>query len=527
MARVIAQSQSEQYSVDHGGVRNQYMALASRDRRKQTEVRLSLKVCFMTAVCLYGVSSQALYDAPAATATAFKEHYQMDEFQYSLVYVVYAVPGIILVFLVGAVVDTIGVNVSSCFFCVLMTTGATMMWIGSASRSYVFMLASFSVYGLGAASILTAQYAAFSRWFQGEELALAFGLATAMLRLGATLDFNIDPWLAEEYGLEVMYLFPWGVTVVSMLCCFVAAMIDKIRFGRRSGSGSTAVALPSKDLNMHWPTCGDIIRINPMFWLVGLLCTTISLSDFMFELFAVGIFQMQDDPMDARKAGLAVSFTSVAALVAAPLASLVVGRVGYYGHFMILAGVIEGTGAVLFLLPNPPDYVNFIACVLFGIGYAVGSVVMFTSVSLIVRSSLQGTAFGIVNGMINIGLLVLPYLYGLFYDMSGSWFWSKILLCSCCATTIIAASVLVWMDKKGILKKPKSGGQDPEETGSVDVSFNPWSAALDSNSTSDRSLRTDRSVRVVVFAPGGRSREGSDNGGAPGPKYGAIEERTP
>jgi MFS family permease len=82
------------------------------------------------------------------------------------------------------------------------------------------------VFGLGGESMTVAQNSFTVKWFEGKNLALAFGVVVAFARVGSSINFLITPTLASD-GVPFALWFGFGACVFSFFMCILLSGLDK------------------------------------------------------------------------------------------------------------------------------------------------------------------------------------------------------------------------------------------------------------------------------------------------------------
>ena len=175
------------------------------------------------------IANYYCYDIPAAL------HQQLDDFMgkpsnfesyFSLLYTLYSVPNIVLPFFGGYFVDKWGVRTTLFVFSAFLCSGQIIFSFGVSLKSWPIMFVGRVIYGLGGESLGVANSAVLSLWFQGKELAFAFGLNLSVARLGSVLNNLISPLLTSTVDIEFALWFGSILTGASILCVCVISSLD-------------------------------------------------------------------------------------------------------------------------------------------------------------------------------------------------------------------------------------------------------------------------------------------------------------
>ena len=139
----------------------------------------------LVSFMLFG--SYFAYDSVAAIAPSLIEALQIDRAAIGSMYSWYSFAAIAAVLVGGFLIDKIGARRASLLFSVVLTTGACVV---AFAPSIGWIYAGRLLFGMGSEPLVVAQSAILARWFRGKELALSFGIALTVCRLGTLFTFN-------------------------------------------------------------------------------------------------------------------------------------------------------------------------------------------------------------------------------------------------------------------------------------------------------------------------------------------------
>lgn len=175
------------------------------------------------------------FDIPAALHQQLKD-YMTDPnspqstsyaVKFNLLYSVYSIPNIILPFFGGTIVDQLGAHNCTLVFAGLTLFGQILFAIGATHKSWNMMLLGRTVYGFGGENISVATSTLTSKWFQGKELALSFGINLAVSRMGSVVNNLISPKLANQKGTPMAIWFGVLMNSISVVCAVVICVLTK------------------------------------------------------------------------------------------------------------------------------------------------------------------------------------------------------------------------------------------------------------------------------------------------------------
>jgi MFS family permease len=179
--------------------------------------------------CVMMIGNYYSYDNPAALKTQIDDYMgDPDDFEtlYSLLYTVYSVPNVFLPFFGGYFVDRFGVRICLIAFCIFLAVGQRIFAIGLSMKSWPVMYVGRVVFGFGGESLSVANSALLADWFEGKELAFAFGLNLSIARLGSVINNIVSPSLANSVSLQFALWFSAMLCGTSVGCALAISPID-------------------------------------------------------------------------------------------------------------------------------------------------------------------------------------------------------------------------------------------------------------------------------------------------------------
>jgi MFS family permease len=213
--------------------------MAMKIVKNKSESQWRWAILFFTCVMMIG--NYYCYDIPAALNSQMDDYMgKPEDFEtlFSLLYTVYSIPNVILPFFGGYFVDRLGVRLCLIVFASLITLGQFIFAIGLSAKSWPIMFLGRVVYGLGGENLGVGNSAILSIWFEGKELAFAFGLNLSIARLGSVINNLVSPTLAN--GMNIQFAFWFGVILCggSIVACLLISSIDKFVDSTMGGKGA-------------------------------------------------------------------------------------------------------------------------------------------------------------------------------------------------------------------------------------------------------------------------------------------------
>ncbi|MGA2534054.1 MAG: MFS transporter [Candidatus Aminicenantales bacterium] len=365
----------------------------------------------------------------------------------------YSIAAILVLLFAGMLIDRLGTRKASIIFSVLVFIGAAVVW---QAKTIPLMFLGRFIFGAGAEPLVVAQSAMLARWFKKKELALSFGIALTMSRLGSLFAFNNGELITGYFGsFRNALLAAVGACALSLIGNLCYIVMDK---------------RGEKVLNLRDESAGDKIvfkdikAFKPTFWYVTFLCLTFYAAVFPFQSLSTDFFATKwGIALTAPSSGgfLAQVFNNFlhifstaggissiiifASMILAPFAGRLVDRVGKRATFMIAGSLLMiPCHLAMGLTMIYPVY----PMILLGFAFVLVPAAMWPSVPLIVRSGRVGTAFGLMTAIQNIGLGLFPLLNGLLRDKTGDYVASQVMFASLGVIGLVFAVLLKRADRR-------------------------------------------------------------------------------
>jgi MFS family permease len=378
-------------------------------------------------------------------------------------YSAYSIAAIAIVFFGGIITDRLGTRRASLLFSLLVTLGALIVAV--ANSSWMIFVGRL-VFGAGSESLVVAQLAILSKWFKGKELALSFGVALTISRLGTLFSFNTEALIASYFGNFRSALWAaFFLCCLSLLCNLVSNAMDRrgeIILGmKEEGAGDKIVF-------------ADVRAFTNTYWYVTLLCLTFYSAIFPFTALSTNLISTKWGIPDVQPGAggffyqaffnlfhmftTAPGITSIpifASMIFAPFAGRLVDRIGKRTSLMILgSALLIVSHLVLGLTYIDPR----LPMILLGAAFVLVPAAMWPSIPLLVPKEKVGTAFGLTTMIQNIGLALFPWLNGLLAHNTESYTSSQIMFATLGLAGLVFAVLLKRADaaRAYVLEKAES-----------------------------------------------------------------------
>ena len=401
------------------------------------------------------------YDIIAAIADSLMTSMGARESEVGTMYTMYSVAAVIAVFVSGFLIDRLGTRKGSMIFSSLVLLGAAVVaFAPNLPILYVGRL----IFGAGSEPLVVVQSAILAKWFKGKELALSFGIALTVSRLGTLFALNTGEVISTHFGgPRYALLAAMFICLLSLLANVVYVFMD--RRGER-------ILRLKEEATEEKVVLKNIKFFKPTFWYVTMLCLTFYSAIFPFTALSLKFFNEKwGIPLVSgqeggflykvfenfinmfKTAGGIASIIIFASMVLAPFAGKLVDRVGKRATLMIFGSLIMIPSH---LLMGVSSLYPVIPMIMLGAAFVLVPAAMWPSVPLVVKKEWVGTAFGTMTAIQNIGLGLFPYLNGKLREITGSYTASQVMFAALGLVGLIFAILLLRANKKegNILEKP-------------------------------------------------------------------------
>ncbi|HEX7553641.1 MAG TPA: MFS transporter, partial [Geothrix sp.] len=299
-------------------------------------------------ISLLVLGSYFAYDSIGALETTLMQELNLNRSTIGNLYTAYSLAAIPIVFLGGMLYDRLGPRKASLLFSVLVFLGAVIVAV---AKTKWLLFTGRLVFGAGSESLIVVQSAIISRWFKGKEMAMAFGIALTLSRVGTLFSFNTEELIADHFHSFRTAL--WAAALLclfSVLCNLVYVVMDR--------HGERELALPKAGAGDKI-VFADIKKFTSSYWFVVLLCVTFYSAIFPFTALSTDMFHDKWGlPLvNASTGGFLTrvfygfthmfstapgitSITIAASMIFAPFAGDIVDRVGKRASLMVVGALL-------------------------------------------------------------------------------------------------------------------------------------------------------------------------------------------
>lgn len=375
-------------------------------------------------LALSGLGEYYVYDSLTSIDSLVKSSLGFTGAQFGLLYSFYSVANVFLfvLFFAGVLVDLWGYQKSGFLFIALCTIGAAItafggspnmipetfsVWLDTAlfpeySVSFKIMAFGRMLFGVGAEALLIVIMRALVQWFGQKKVALAYAFTLVFYRFGAFLALNLQVKIALKYSYQVAL---WFAAIVMGICTII--YISYLFLDRYYQPKADEAPIEEEKFKFR-----DIAHFPISFWYITLVCITFYGALTSFEIFDPNILKHRFG-LSLVQAGFLASLLLVVTMVCMPIIGRVIDQKGKRASLMVsgsLIGIIALFWILFFKIPS-------IGIILMGLGYSFVAVSVWASVPVVIERKCQGTAFGILSYVQNVGLMLFPWLTGYIADM--------------------------------------------------------------------------------------------------------------
>jgi MFS family permease len=379
-------------------------------------------------------------------------------------YSVYSYPNTVLCFFGGFIIDRItGLRMGALLFCGFILAGELMFAIGIQVQQYYVCLVGRFIFGLGGESLTVAQNNFTARWFDGPQLAMAFGLVLSFARIGSSVNFAATPFLAEV-SVPFAVWFGAGTCFISFFACIMLSLLDK------AGEHRAVNKEEPKEKETFVQILLSLLQVFKFpisTWFIYFICVFFYVGVLTFYTVASDIMQKTGAKYSENIATLFISIPNFVSIIASPLFGFMIDKMGKALYWMLWACFMLVVAHMGFL-GNANEWFEIHPIVIMlwlGVGYSMFAASIWPLLPFIIASKHLGTAYGAMTAIQNAGLAVLPQIIGALQGASGikgtTWEYTiPIMIFVGCAGVAAGLTVfLILLDKGGNQGKLNASGE--------------------------------------------------------------------
>lgn len=336
-------------------------------------------------------------------------------------------------------VDYFGVHTMLIIFSCLVTIGQLIFFLGVSFESFYLALAGRGIFGCGGEVLELAQTIIVIKWFTGKELSMTFGLTSMFALLGSVANDNIEPTIAEHYGLNTALFISFIVCAFSLLVTLIVIRIDKTLVLSNYASESSRFSLRY------------LRSLDLVFFLLMANTICMGCSIYCFSYVASGFLQDRFG-FSAVVAGSIMSISFFVSAFLSPFVGIFADKYGRRTEMMILANGLVLMFQCFWMWCGDGIGIGLIiaAFVELGFAFAIYVTVFWSCISFVVKKDIVGTAYGLAYSVENLALSIIPVGIGLVQENTHKdkgYFWVNAVLAMLSVFGFIAATLVYQIDK--------------------------------------------------------------------------------
>jgi MFS family permease len=326
-----------------------------------------------------------------------------------------------MLIIVGILLDKFGIRFSTITSALTMIVGAGIKYYAFAGNFApdarilgldirVFYAAfGYALFGVGIEYAGITASKAIVKWFKGREMALAFGLSTAIARLGSFVPLFIGAKIAKIFNVPTTVLFGFLILIIGFITFIAYNVMDK------KLDSQMALESDSEEDNFKFSDL-KVIFLNKGFWYISVLCVLFYSAVFPFYKYGPDLMVNKFNVSETW-AGVIPSLVPFGTIFLTPLFGSIYDKKGKGASIMILGSLILIIVHVIYFLPFITSvWIAAFNAILLGIGFSLVPSAMWPSVPKIIPERQLGTAFATIFWVQNWGLMGIPFAIGVVLD---------------------------------------------------------------------------------------------------------------
>ena len=258
--------------------------------------------------------------------------------------------------------------------------------------------------GIGATMLAVVSLHTLTSWFRHREMGLAMGGFHTAMPLGTILSLNFVGIFASCFG--------WRMTISVVFIIITIAFVFFVLF-HKDRAAEMNVRAESFHLFKMLKATGYGI------WVVGSTWTFLNAA--IVPYFTYGTDYFISNGKGVVAAGLLASYPMWASIILAPVAGLLIDRIGRK-RLLIFMGFMF-SAVLYYYIPRFPQNAAIFA-ISIGVFTAIQPTAIFSVAAECLPPNVMGLGFGILSTCGALGMALGPYIAGSLRDMTGDYLWS-------------------------------------------------------------------------------------------------------
>lgn len=258
------------------------------------------------------------------------------------------------------------------------------------------------IFGVGSEALMIVIMKALTTWFGKKHVAFAFAVALVLYRFGTFSALNMQVKIVQDHSLEGAFWFAAVVMLVGWMAYNVFLFFDRYYKPKMDDDYQEEGQFK----------LGSVSNFPISFWYITLICITFYGAITSFEIFDPDILKHKFN-MTPQQSGFLASMLMVATMIFMPIMGFIIDKSGKRATFLVFGSAIAVVSMATFMyLPVPA-----ISIFVIGFAYSLIATALWATVPIIIENKSQGTAFGIMSYIQNMGLMLFPWLSGYIADL--------------------------------------------------------------------------------------------------------------
>ncbi|KAJ5070731.1 major facilitator superfamily domain-containing protein [Anaeramoeba ignava] len=357
--------------------------------------------------CLLTFGSYYCFDMPSVLEDKIKSHFNINNTQYGLIYMVYAWTNCAVVLFGGVFIDKTSSRLAGLVFTLLCTIGQTFFFVGGLEKMFPLLLLGRIIFGGGLGSTTVVQSAISASYFTGKDLSFAFGVTLTVSRIGSVTNFYTTPVVESKIGLTSTLLFGAALCLVSLLDAVLFFFTD-----RKAEKNGIVITGKNRSRKINFK---DIKTFGAQYWILSVICCLFYTN--VFCLLAVLPDYLKDKfGYSNDKSSFIAGILYLVSIPSTLVAGVTVDRIGkrVWGMFtsIVIMCLFDIVLAYTRIHPSIP-------LVFAGMAYSIFASTLWPSICLVLEERVMGSGLGITTSVQMIGIGLVNILVGVVKDHSN------------------------------------------------------------------------------------------------------------
>jgi MFS family permease len=202
--------------------------LQQKERKMADGVSIS-KWSILMLTCATAFGSYYSFETPSVLHNAMFKHYGFTndtefELYFSLIYSLYALPNTVIPLVGGLLADKFGNKKIMLLFASFVLLGSAIETVACFQKSMALFLFGRFIFGCGAETLNVCCSIVISKWFKGQELALALAINLSLSKLATVVTDWTSPLMYRSIGIENNAIW---VTTLCLICYLLTVLLLK------------------------------------------------------------------------------------------------------------------------------------------------------------------------------------------------------------------------------------------------------------------------------------------------------------